>query len=119
MKREAVFIAPKNRDAVLKFLVESLQRREIEVIVASVDSIHLHVLARFPDRDPRHWIGIAKKESSHHAKKMNCALLGGLWAVRTKDEPIQNRRHQVSTFRYILRHCDAGAAVWTIPKKRN
>jgi hypothetical protein len=35
------------------------------VIIASLDGYHLHILARFPDHNVRHWIGRAKKHGSH------------------------------------------------------
>jgi len=56
------------RQRVLDELIASLLRRQIEVAVAAIDRIHLHALVRCPDHQPRHWIGIAKKESSHYCK---------------------------------------------------
>ena len=92
--------------------VDSLLRREIEVISVSIDRIHFHALARFPDHRPRHWIGIAKKESSHYLKQEGLAPVGGLWATRFECVPVENRRHQLWTVPYILKHVKKGAAVW-------
>lgn len=62
MKRDPVFLDDEQRKRAVDELVASLQRRNIEIAAASVDRIHKHILARFPDYDPRHWVGIAKKD---------------------------------------------------------
>lgn len=92
--------------------VRSLLKNEIELICLSIDRIHFHALARFPDRAPRKWLGIAKKESSHYMKHDNLAPVGGLWASRFKCLPITDRQHQLRVVRYILAHKGKGAAVW-------
>ena len=112
MKREPVFLSTDQRKLVAKLLVESLQRRNIEVVVVAITEVHFHLLARFHDHNPRHWVGVAKKESSHYAKAANLGVPGGFWAVRTKDIPIKNRGHQVATAEYIYDHLSEGGAVW-------
>ena len=112
MKRDPVHLTMEQRKLIVQLLVESLQRRHLEVIVASVTEIHFHLLARFPDHNPRHWLGVAKKESSHYAKQAKLGVEGGLWAVRTKDLPAKNRGHQVATAGYIYDHLSEGGAVW-------
>jgi hypothetical protein len=37
---------------------------------------------------------------------------GKLWAVRCKVTPIEDRKHQLNTFYYILDHINEGAWVW-------
>jgi hypothetical protein len=56
---------------------------------------------------PRHFVGIAKKESSNAL-----AIVGGAWADRGKILPIKSRAHQIEVVRYILKHQHQGAALW-------
>jgi hypothetical protein len=112
MKRDPIFLTVEQRILIVRLLVESLQRRNFEVPVASVTDVHFHILARFPDHDPRRWVGIAKKESSHYAKEADLAPDGGLWAVRTKSLPVNDRGHQINTAKYIYDHRLEGGAVW-------
>lgn len=112
MKRDPVFLTVEQRLLIVQLMVESLQRRNFQVVVACVTDVHLHILTRFPDHNPRHWIGVAKKESSHFAKQENLAPPGGLWAVRTKSLPINSRGHQLNVAKYIYDHCEEGGALW-------
>src|SRR5689334_1278780 len=112
MKRPPVYLTPRQRTRAVEEFVRSLQKRHIELIAVSIDRVHFHVLARFPDHNPRHWIGIAKKESSHYLKQEGLAPVGGLWATRFEVVPIENRGHQLWTVPYILKHAKKGAATW-------
>jgi hypothetical protein len=109
MKRQPIFLEPAQAALVVRLLVESLQRRGIEVAIASVDRVHFHILAKIPDGRHRHWLGVAKKESSHYAKEAGLGCEGGLWAVRTKAIPCTGRGHQVGAGKYIFDHREAGA----------
>ena len=40
----------------------------------------------------------------------------GLWAIRSKIEPIRARRHQVNTVKYIAAHARRGAALYLHPR---
>jgi hypothetical protein len=95
MKRPPVYLSVPQRTRALEEFVGSLRRREIEVVTASIDRVHFHVLARFPGHDPRHRIGVAKKESSHYLEAAGLAPVGGLWATGFECVPIENRRHQL------------------------
>jgi hypothetical protein len=112
MKRDPIYLNVEQRLLIVRLLVESLQRRSFDVAVACVTDVHFHVLARFPDHNPRHWIGVAKKESSHYAKETHLAPNGGLWAVRSKSLPARSRDHQLNAARYIFDHRLQGGAVW-------
>jgi hypothetical protein len=112
MKRQPIELSMAQRLLVVRLLVESLLRRNIEVVVASVTDIHFHILARLRDHNPRHWIGVAKKESSYYAKESSLGVDGGLWAVRTKSLPVKNRGHQINTAKYIYDHLQEGGVVW-------
>lgn len=112
MKHERVRIGKPFGKYVLSLLVERLQLENIEVSSASLNSSHLHVLARFNDRNPRHWIGRAKCHASMVCKEIDGLPHDGLWAKRSKAEPIKDRQHQVRTFYYILKHRNEGAYVY-------
>jgi REP element-mobilizing transposase RayT len=118
MKRDAVFLDWAQRKRALDELVASLQRRHFGIQVFSVDRIHLHGLVRFPDRDPKRWLGIAKKESSHYCKQTGHAPAGGFWATGSKCLPIRDQEHYHKTSGYIADHIHQGAVVWvgaTVP----
>lgn len=113
MGREPVKIAKELRLFVVTSIVEKLLQDKIEVLIASVDAKHLHVLARFRYHNPRHWIGRAKKHASHCVRQQGLRTdAGGLWAKRSHPEPIADRAHQINFFRYILDHQKRGAAIW-------
>jgi hypothetical protein len=112
MKRDPVELTVEQRILIVRLMVESLQRRNFDVAVACVTDVHFHILARFRDHNPRHWVGVAKKESSHYAKESNLGAEGGLWAVRTKSLPSRDRGHQINTAKYIYNHLKEGGAVW-------
>ncbi len=112
MKREPIYLNTDQRRLAVRFLVESLQRREIEVVIAGTDSVHFHILARITERRPDHWMGVAKRETSHYMKEAGIGEMGGLWGSGGKSQPIKDRAHQISTVKYILDHRSKGAAVW-------
>ena len=119
MTRDPVSIAQNLRQFVVEAIVERLQREEIETLIASADAKHVHVLARFTDHRPEHWIGLAKKHASHLLRQEGLRTdKGGLWAKRARAEPIKDRKHQLNTFRYILAHSQKGAAIWTFTPAR-
>ena len=112
MKRDPVFLDPDQRKRAIDELVASLQRRNIEIAAASVDRIHKHILARFPDHDPRRWVGIAKKESSHYCKVSGHAPEGGLWGTRCECVPVKDESHRSNVIDYILDHAKRGGEVY-------
>ena len=112
MKRDPVKIANDRRWFVLLAIVHRLLNLGIEVIVASLDGTHLHVLARFPDHNPRHWMGLAKKHASFECRAKFADYTGGLWAKRGHPEPIADREHEVNATGYIVDHGKRGALVW-------
>ncbi|TVQ59475.1 MAG: hypothetical protein EA379_10815 [Phycisphaerales bacterium] len=112
MQRAPVRLSSEARIVVRDVMVESLLRDGIELAALCVDDHHFHILARFPDRDPRRWIGMAKRRSARELSKRGLAPLGGVWAKRFRALPINDRDHARNTFRYILGHARTGAAVW-------
>lgn len=72
------------------------------------------------DRDPlpRHLIGLAKKHASHTLRQRGCIHEGGVFAVRCKVRPIEDRAHKQNVEQYIYHHKDEGAAVLSIIARR-
>ncbi|HTW94029.1 MAG TPA: hypothetical protein VMD30_04485 [Tepidisphaeraceae bacterium] len=113
MKRDAVVIDQSLKLRVVSALIKKLESDRVEPIVAALDSRHLHILARFFDDNPKHWIGRAKKHSSHALRQEQLRTAeGGLWAANCHVKPILDRAHQVRVFRYIEAHANKGAVVW-------
>jgi REP element-mobilizing transposase RayT len=111
MKNPAVFLEQFARRIVCQAMVQELLSQQIELLALCVDDHHFHLLARFPDHQPRHWIGKAKRRAS-------LAMQGykkgeRLWALKFRALPVNDRRHQINVFEYILRHKQQGAVVWT------
>jgi hypothetical protein len=115
MNREPVYLDMAQRQHAVDAFVESLLKRDIPVRVCAIDRIHLHLQAPFPDHNPRHWVGVAKKESSHALKLAGIGFEGGIWAVRCKCLPIENARHEFKSIDYIVDHAKRGAVVWIAP----
>lgn len=113
LKREPVRLSPEARIVACRVFAESLHERGIEIVVVAIDDHHFHVLARFPDHQPRRWIGLAKSKSARALSDAGLALPGGVWAVRFKVTPINDRAHQVQAAKYIQSHARRGAAVVT------
>ena len=109
-------------------VVTTLVAYGAEVLVASLDDHHLHVLVRFRDHDSRRRMGWAKLAATKKAKEAIAALKAhdtavgldlevrqGIWAKGTKSNPIADRAHQLRTVPYIHDHADRGAVVYLQP----
>ncbi len=114
----------------LEEVLTSFHQHGIEGLAISISATHMHLLARFPleqrkptlderglrtsavDDPVRHFIGQIKQWSSKRLIREGL-LEGGAWGRRGKIVPIRDRHHQLNTYRYIIAHRDAHAAVWT------
>jgi hypothetical protein len=114
MQRDPVHLDMNQRRLALDAFVASLLKRNIDVRITEIDAVHFHVLALFPDHNPRHWIGIAKKESSHALKLAGCGIEGGIWAVRCKCLPIVDSEHERRAFGYIDDHRQRGGVIYHV-----
>ena len=115
MKRPPVRLSAAQRPVVLEELLTSFRKWRVDVAVISVGGVHFHALARFPACNPRHFIGLAKKESSAYLRRAGHAPPGGLWAERCECVPIRDLEHFYNVFAYILKHAEQGSAVWKDP----
>jgi hypothetical protein len=117
MARPPVYLESREqRRRAVDELVRSLLRHDIPVAIGSVDRIHFHILAPFKDLDPRRWVGLAKKESSHYCKQAGLAPEGGLWADGTECKPVKGPAHHENAFGYIADHAERGAELWRYDK---
>lgn len=112
LKRPPVRLQPKARALALDAFLGVFIFHEIEAIACAIDDHHAHVLARFPDHDPRKWVGIAKKESA--LSRAELVPRGGVWAARSQSKPITDRKHQLDAYNYIADHAARHAATWLI-----
>jgi REP element-mobilizing transposase RayT len=112
MKRDPVYLTRAQRNRAVQEFVRAFKKWKIELRVLSIDRIHVHGLIPVPDHNPRHFVGLAKKESSAYMKRDGLAPDGGLWAVRCKCLPITDRAHFDHVVDYIRDHEAKGAAIW-------
>jgi hypothetical protein len=118
MTRDPVQIASAMRGFVANAIAEKLSADGIQVLIVSMSEKHLHVLARFSKHNPRMMLGYAKKYATQQLKAHGFAVgldlqLGeGIWAKRSRAEPITSRAHQLHTFNYIRDHKEEGAEIW-------
>jgi REP element-mobilizing transposase RayT len=118
LKRDPICLSSDQQQRALEVMVKSCEIHSIESIAASLDDHHLHLLARFPDHNPRKWVGIAKKNAARALSDLGMVGQGGVWGKRSQCDPITSRAHQVAVFRYIQRHATQGAIVWTFNQSR-
>ena len=112
MKREPVYLTSEQRQRAVEEFVRSFKKWGIELRIISIDRVHFHALARFLDNNPRHYVGLAKKECSAYMKRAGPSPEGGLWAVRCECIPIADAEHFDNVVGYIQDHIQLGAAVW-------
>ncbi len=115
MKKAPVFIEREHLPVAGQTFVNDLLKRGTEVIAFSLGPAHYHLLGRFGPNNIRWPVGLAKRASS--LALSSYGYEGSIWAVRCKITPITDRKHQVSAFRYILRHAQEGAWVWDVRRE--
>jgi len=113
MKRPPVRLSKQAQRVALESIVETLHRLGADPAAACLDDHHFHILAKFPQRNPRAIIGHAKRRSARTLSEASLAPPGGVWATRSRAEPIVNRNHAVAVHHYIQRHASHGALVMT------
>lgn len=115
MKQGAIELDASQRTIAANEMVSRLLRDGIELLALAVDDHHFHALGRFPDHRPKHWMGRAKMHASMELREHG--LPGTVWARGSRALPIKDRSHQLNVFRYIARHENRKAAVWTFRKR--
>ena len=100
-------------------LSKRLMKRDAVHVEAEVCAIVVEEFVSRLDHNPRHWLGLAKKHTSHLLRQLDLAPgIGGIWAKRSKAIPIRDRAHQLNVVGYLLDHEKRGAAIWCIPQVR-
>lgn len=129
MKRPGVVLEWDGRVEACRAMVAALQYHECEVANLCVGARHWHALVRFfplsdlkwflidmeglsKNRDPRHLMGIAKKESARSLSELGLAQPGGVWARRCGRRYVKDEGHFTYVRdTYIPGHAKKGAAV--------
>ena len=111
MRKRAVYLDAEQRQVALSAFVEKLQTDHVELPALAIDDHHFHLLARFGDHRPKHWVRRAKMSASMLLRDVG--LPGKVWAVGCRTLPIRDRPHQLNAFGYILKHRRQGATVWS------
>jgi hypothetical protein len=116
MKHDVVYLTQQQRNRAAEEFVRSIHKWKLDAIVFSIDRIHFHILLRAPLRNPRHYLGLMKKESSAYMKQVGLAPQGGLWGKRCECKPIADGAHHARVIKYINDHAQKGAVVWNRPE---
>jgi hypothetical protein len=136
MKRHGVILDWEARVVAVRTMVEALRFHEVQVIDACGGARPWHALAQFfpihedgwrsiemqclsKNRDPRHLMGIAKKESARALSKLGLIEPGGVWARGCGRRYIKNEWHFNKVANYIPDHERQGAAICSILFGRN
>ena len=130
MKRPGVTLEWDARVVACRKMVEALRYHEVQGLDLCVGARHWHALARFfpldreswfiiemerdTNRDPRHLMGIAKKESARELSRQGLAAPGGVWAGGCGRRYIRNEWHFETVRKYIPDHAKQGAAVYSL-----
>jgi hypothetical protein len=115
LKRDPVHLTIEQRQRAVEEIVRTFAKWKIELKTLGIGEIHLHALARVPDHNPRHWMGLAKKECSAYMKRDGPAPIGGLWGIRCECKPITGAHHFENADDYIRDHAASGAIIWPAP----
>jgi hypothetical protein len=118
MKRDPVRIKKDLCQFVLDRVIERLLTRDSEVARGCFDGVHLHVLVRCYEHNPKVALGSAKQFATAQLKAQGFALGIDLengdeiWQVGSRAEPIVNQNHFTKTQNYIEDHAERGAVIW-------
>ncbi|MBI3408046.1 MAG: hypothetical protein HY040_06775 [Planctomycetes bacterium] len=87
-------------------IIQKLKEQAIEVLAVSVSATHCHIQAELPvDRkQTKKVIGNCKRAASH---KVRDRIPGQIWGLRGKYELIEDKRHQLNVYNYVLKQKDA------------
>jgi hypothetical protein len=94
---------------------DRLEQEGALVLCVSASGQHVHALAKMPPALARHWVGLAKRHVTFVLHERGWE--GLVWAKRSKETPVKDRRHQLNVFDYILRHAREGAWVWSFRER--
>jgi len=110
LKRDPVRLTHEARRIACDTMVEALRFHDCDVSAIAVGATHFHIVAQFPDHNPRKLVGIAKKRSARALSERALVEAGGVWAIRSRAGIINDEAHLRTATRYVLRHEGQGAA---------
>jgi hypothetical protein len=104
------------RPIIGRVIVQWLLEQGYRVLAIAVGKVHTHLLVELKDdiRVIRAVVGEAKRNSSRAVKKR---LPGSIWSAGLSPEPVDNPRHQLKAFEYILYEQGPGAWTWSFHDK--
>ena len=100
------------RAVVGQAFVDRLRRDGHRLLSLSVGGMHLHALVQLPLdlKLSKQIMGECKAVASH---AIRATLPGKVWAHDGDFDRVTDPEHQRNVYRYILRHADEGAWVWS------
>ncbi|NIA07496.1 MAG: hypothetical protein GWP14_07670, partial [Actinobacteria bacterium] len=111
LQNPPVHLGPTQREFAGKTLIEMFVTDGVEPLALSVDAIHYHILAKFPDKKVRPWVGRAKLHAYHLLRRR--WQIKKLWARLCHVTPISDQDHRTRVFQYRCDHNKQGGWVWT------
>jgi len=112
LKRAPVSLTIDARHLACEKMAEAFEHHGVKLAAIAISAMHYHILAQFPDDNPRKHTGIAKKHSARALSQQGLIPEGGAWAKRSRALPINDAAHFQTAKRYIQRHESQGAVVW-------
>lgn len=107
MKSKAVILSQYQCQKALIIWVSALEHYQLQIAAIAISSYHWHVLAQFPDHQPRITIGKVKSWCSKQLDRPK-----PIWAAKCRCQPIADAKHWNNARKYILKHIHQGASVW-------
>jgi hypothetical protein len=112
LKQSPVVFDKDLRSVVGVALRDRLQAKGALVVCIAVARQHIHILAKMLQGQERDWLGAAKRHAWFVLREQGWRTK--LWAKGSQSVLIRDRPHQLNAYRYIMRHAEQGAWVWSI-----
>ncbi len=114
LKQQPVELTHFWKEMIGSYLIEAYANLNVYAACIAVGGHHIHALVK-------HESGIARKISGRvklHAinQSLRHGWSGKLWAVRSREELVEDKPHHRNSYYYILDHEQEGAWVWRNPE---
>ncbi|MGD9646150.1 MAG: hypothetical protein AB7U73_10605 [Pirellulales bacterium] len=108
----AVTIPSRFKELLGRAIWREFTRRGAWILIMAVSGQHVHLLVKIERGRIRQLAGRAKRCATLEMRSQGWQ--GRLWGIRSHADRIQDRAHQVNTYRYIRRHIREGAwiGIW-------
>jgi len=111
LKHDSVSLNTDQRRMACRAIRDSLFESGATIACLAVAARHVHILVQLPPEETRKRIGTAKRHTWHVLNETGWTKK--LWAKGGKFVPVNDEQHWSNVFRYIRRHEEEGACVWT------